>query len=317
MNIFKKIIRRIKWILGIHSVYGKIYLPQYNMLVPISKDIPDIYNKQGNKMDVFFIRDRHFSSTPNECKSKYFIFDRYNFGLDTHFYTHTDMLKTMGKPSKKYGLLCESEAIVPKDYQIFEKYNGLEKEFDLIFTFSDKILNSIPNARFFPFSMMPWVFGENDLHLKKNKNISIIASGKARCEMHSFRNATALKCKNLAIADAFGKFCGGVYFENHEPFFDYRFSVVIENDITSYYFTEKITNCFATMTIPVYLGATKISEFFNPDGIIAFSQKDDIEQILKKCTKEEYEAKLPAVIDNYNRINNGNPWDKMYEEYFK
>jgi len=300
----------------IHSVYGKIYLPDYNMQAPINKDIPEIYNKDGQKMDMFFIRDTLFAHAPNESKSKYFIWDRYNFGLDTHFYTHKSMLQTMGKPVRKYGWMLESETICPEDYQIFEKHKGFEKDFDLIFTFSDKILNAFPNAKLFPFPIEPWVFGDKEQYLRKNKAVSVIASGKTLCEMHKFRNATALKCKNLNIADAFGKFCGGNYCENHEPFFDYRFSVVIENDVTPYYFTEKITNCFATMTIPVYLGAGKIGDFFNLEGIITFSEKEDIEQVLKKCTKEEYEARLPAVMDNYERvIKFGNTLDKMYEDF--
>ena len=48
-------------------------------------------------------------------------------------------------------------------------------------------------------------------------------------------------------------------------------ALIIENDITPYFFTEKITNCFISQTIPVYLGATQIHKFFNTDGIITIS----------------------------------------------
>jgi len=70
------------------------------------------------------------------------------------------------------------------------------------------------------------------------------------------------------------------------------------------------------MTIPVYLGAAKINNIFNPDGIIQFNETDDIEQVLKKCTKEFYEERIPAVIDNFNRINiNKSSDDIIYEKY--
>ena len=84
-----------------HSCYGKIYLPIYNLYAPIQYDSPpEIYNKDGLAMYMFFIRDSHFAHSIGP-KSKYFIWDRYNIGLDTHFYTHKNMLKTMGKPKKQ------------------------------------------------------------------------------------------------------------------------------------------------------------------------------------------------------------------------
>jgi hypothetical protein len=43
--------------------------------------------------------------------------------------------------------------------------------------------------------------------------------------------------------------------------------------------------------------------------------KDNIEDILKKCTKEYYEEHLPAVIDNFNRIKNCNVADRMFKKY--
>jgi len=322
-RVYKKIKSLIRKVIKeeniqIHSVYGKIYPPIYNLQVPIKDKPLEIYNSDGMPMNVFFIRDQHCAHG-NGPKSKYFIWDRFNLGLETHFYTHNCMLETMGKPSKKYGWLVESESICPNDYNIFLKHAGLEKEFNFIFTFSEKILNSISNARLVPFSMDPSVSAsDNRQYQKKNKNISIIASGKDLCELHRLRNSLALTCKNAGIADAFGKHCGGGWFENHEPFLDYRFSVVVENDVSAYYFTEKVTSCFSTFTIPVYLGALKINEFFNKDGIITFSPKDNIEQILKKCTREEYENRLPAVIDNYNRIMKyGTVFDRMYEDYIK
>ena len=73
-------------------------------------------------------------------------------------------------------------------------------------------------------------------------------------------------------------------------------------------------------TIPIYIGARKISEFFNPDGIIQISVDDvgSIEKILKSCTEEEYNNRLSAVLDNYNRsLMYKNVEDYMFEKYLK
>ena len=138
--------------------------------------------------------------------------------------------------------------------------------------------------------------------------------------MHKIRKNLAKQLKNNELVDTFGTFDGRDLIKIEKLLTDYRFSIVIENFIDSYYITESVTNCFASMTIPIYIGATKISEFFNSDGIIQISVKDleNIDNILKQCTKEDYESRIPAIIDNYNRVQNySNMWDNLYLNYLK
>jgi len=42
----------------------------------------------------------------------------------------------------------------------------------------------------------------------------------------------------------------------------------------------------------------KIYMLFNPDVIIKITKSDYIKEVLKQCTKEEYENRLSAVLDN-------------------
>jgi hypothetical protein len=304
-----------------HEIYGRVYMPIYNMSVPLNNKYPDIYNSEGKKIELYFFRDISGAHLVYSF-SKYFEWDRYNFGLDTHFYSHKSMLETMGRPIKRYGMLVESEIIVPDDYKIFKKNKDLYHDFDLIFTYSDKILETIPNSRYVPYYIKSQ-YNSSELGIDaanqykfKYKNISVIASGKKVVPMHKYRNAIALQCMQNQLADVYGGFDGGRYFETYEPYKDYRFSVVVENEITSYGFTEKITNCFEAMTIPVYLGATKIDSLFNSDGIIHFNLNDDIETVLKQCTKEFYEERIPAILDNFKRVNkNKTGLDIIYEKY--
>ena len=151
----------------------------------------------------------------------------------------------------------------------------------------------------------------------------MISSAKKMCQMHLVRQALAWKCKNEKLADTFGKFDGGPYCPIELPFQFYRYSIVVENYISPFYFTEKICNCFAAQTIPIYLGATEIHQFFNPDGIITFKLEDidNIDKILKQCTPEEYERRLPAIIDNYHRVMHFKfeidyIWEHYLREYF-
>lgn len=291
----------------------------------ITNTMPKIYNAKGQLLETYFIKNRHSQHAPFGHEGKYFFWDRYNYGLDTHFYGPESMPKPLGKPITKYGMLTESKGIVPRDYEIFRKHKGLEKEFRYIFTYDDEILNTISNAAFYPICAQVWygrVNGEYVLdaenYRNKTKNVSILSSDKVLCPLHKVRIETARYCRKTGLADTYGTFDGGSYCKVEDTLREYRYSFSFENDISDYFFTEKITNCFAAQTIPIYLGARKISEFFNEDGILFITEKDldHIEDVLKRCTPEEYERRLPAVLDNYNRVQEYlNMQDYLYEHH--
>jgi hypothetical protein len=81
---------------------------------------------------------------------------------------------------------------------------------------------------------------------------------------------------------------------------DYRYSIAVENYIDDLYFTEKLLNCFATGTIPIYIGAKNIGSKFNLDGIIQSSPNSILEDI-EICSKEHYLSKMDAIRDNLER----------------
>lgn len=301
----------------------KIYKPYYNISSGVSSKQPPIYNKDGQPMEMFFIRDMHTAHNPYGNVGKHFLWDRYNWGLETHFYTHRAMLETMGTPTRKYGFFGESRAIVPEDYQLFNKYKGLEDDFDAVFTYDEQLLNSLKNAKYYPICAEVW-YGRNNpeiindkAYLSKDRNISILSSDKQLCDLHKVRMEIARYCKRNQLADVMGTIDGGAYVSIDDSLSKYRYSFAIENEISDYFFTERITSCFAAQTIPIYLGAIKIEQFFNPEGIIRISLEDvnDINSIIKKCTKEEYERRLPAIIDNYERVQSYfNMQDYLYEK---
>ncbi|MBQ2645526.1 hypothetical protein IJG14_08165, partial [bacterium] len=293
-----------------NNVHGKIYYPYYSFSAKQEPEEYKIYNQDGQPMRTFFLRDDNMSNCPTWYQSKYFIFDRFNYGLKNHFYSHMAMLEQMGNPDKKFGMYIEPESLVPEDYKIFDNNKGLEKDFDLIFTHTERFLDKFDNARFYSVCAKVWhVLKDENNQLPqnwlglKNKNISIVSSNKTLCDLHKFRLELARKCKRDNLADTFGTFDGGSFTPIENSLTNYRFSIAIENEIEGYWFTEKILNCFANMTIPIYLGATHIDKFFNSDGIIKISVKDldNIDTILKNCTEEEYLSRINAVKDNYIR----------------
>jgi hypothetical protein len=75
------------------------------------------------------------------------------------------------------------------------------------------------------------------------------------------------------------------------------FSIVYENHCYDKYYTEKITDCFASKTIPIYWGTKLVTEDFNADGILFTDKLNGM-----MLSAELYHSKLDAVNDNYERV---------------
>jgi len=79
----------------------------------------------------------------------------------------------------------------------------------------------------------------------------------------------------------------------------YRFNICYENTKdTPGYITEKIFDCFAAGTIPIYWGASNIEEYIPKDCFIdrhAFSSMEELYAYMKRMSKEEYEEYLVRI----------------------
>jgi hypothetical protein len=76
----------------------------------------------------------------------------------------------------------------------------------------------------------------------------------------------------------------------------YKYSICYENtkDVKGY-ITEKIFDCFAAGVVPVYWGASNVTDYIPADCFIdrrQFKDNKQMYQFLKKLTKEEYEQYL-------------------------
>ena len=197
----------------------------------------------------------------------------------------------VNKNKKNFAWLQESKTIVPQDYDwVKQNINFVEDHFELLFThdksmlpLSDKIKLVICNAR-------PWVKNQGLHH--KTKLVSMIASSKIMCSEHKYRQKIIQKFRKKL--DLFGRGFREIQ-EKDLGLKDYMFSIAMENGTYSLMYTEKITDCFATGTIPIYYGSSDISEVFNPEGIITLGENFNIENL----SLEVYNSKLNAVKENF------------------
>jgi len=76
------------------------------------------------------------------------------------------------------------------------------------------------------------------------------------------------------------------------------FSVVMENESVPNYYTEKVTDCFAVGTVPIYWGATNIGHRFDDRGIISLDDNFDIDSL----SADLYESMKPYIQNNLETV---------------
>jgi hypothetical protein len=199
-------------------------------------------------------------------------------------------------PAESNIWLLEPVGVIPNIYNyVLEN----KERFKRIWTHEKNIFEKFNNAQFVPVGGC-WISSSDRIIHNKFKNISIIASDKKNLEGHKLRHNVISVFKNSI--DAYGNeytpfkqfYCNKI-----EGLKDYRFHIAIENCKRDYYFSEKLIDCFATGTIPIYWGCPSIGQFFNIDGMILFNSIEELKEKLELCTPEYYESKKEAILNNF------------------
>lgn len=193
----------------------------------------------------------------------------------------------------KIGWLMECREYRPDNYRRAE---ALLDKIDLLLTHDADLLGRFPEkCRFVPFGGV-WIARENwGMHVK-TRQTSMIYSAKAFMRGHRMRHAVADMISGI---DLYGHGSTTPVTFKETALQPYRFSVVIENSRASNYFTEKLLDCFALGTIPIYWGCPNVDRWFNPDGIITFDRVADLPLILEGC---EYSRHEKAAMENLRRV---------------
>jgi hypothetical protein len=207
----------------------------------------------------------------------------------------------------KYGWLLESKYIVPGLVErIKSNLIQYKLSYKTIFTHNKELLDLDPDL----FKWVPaqgfWI--KEPKIYEKSKLVSMISSNKNMAMGHAIRLLWVEQLKDKL--DLYGRGFNEIE-SKEEGLCDYMFSVAIENGQYETYFTEKILDCFATGTIPVYLGAPDIAKYFNAEGILDISEFDDI-------SPELYYNRLEAIKDNLERAKKMEILeDFIYENYLR
>ena len=253
---------------------------------------------------------QHDICSSGGCVPKYVEWDRSGHEGNISIHIDNAIFSGVNRDKKNYAWISESSSIIPGIInQVKSNITQVEENYELIFTHDQRLLSlsnkmrlTIPNA-------VPWI-KDPKIH-EKTKLISMIASNKRYTQGHRYRHQIIEKYKNQL--DLFGT--GFNRIEKKEyGLNNYCFSIAMENDNYPNIFCEKVTDCFATGTIPIFWGTPTIGEFFNENGIITLTDNFKIEDL----STDLYHSKMEYIEDNFERaINLLTSEDYLYENYIK
>ena len=204
-----------------------------------------------------------------------------------------DTLYTDQSASVRVLMQCEPPSLY-RDFYGMVMANW--QNFDLILTYDDRLL-VLPNAKEF-LPVDAWV---GDIDCVKLDQVTYMMSSKIWTREHRMRFMILREVENKTRLGAFE-------FKMHrsppripskEDFYrNAKFNIACENQVMTNMFTEKLLDCFRTLTIPIYYGCENIEKYFNPKGLIRFDTFDQWKNIVYSLTPDHYDQMLPYALEN-------------------
>ena len=222
-----------------------------------------------------------------------------------------------------FNVLEPNEFFRIHDYITYNSSN-----FDIILTWSDKVLNSCSNAVLFPFGEA-WVdlnYASQFENTPREFEITFLCGIKNLIEGHQLRqkiytleDKINIPHKWWYVLDDFNKETNerpgyfhvngsvvspngiDVAGEGKKQIWNRKsmFHVPVENSKHNNFFTDRLIDCFLTKTVPVYWGCPNIENFYDHRGIICFENEHDLLDIINKLSPEDYTSRLEAINNNY------------------
>jgi hypothetical protein len=189
------------------------------------------------------------------------------------------------------GWLLEPRAYKPDNYTRAE---SLLPRLDMLLTHDVELIANYPEkVRFVPFGGS-WI-----------QKIGIRPKTESICQIVSAKNflpGHVLRHQVSALVPSYGSGAPGgriSYEERDRIIGEHQFCVVIENTRTPNLFTEKLLDCFAVGTIPIYWGCPNISDFFYSNGMLEVESLAGIEEALGGMSTT---WSTGAILENLERM---------------
>ena len=222
---------------------------------------------------------------------------------------HLDLSIFIELPPQKQEDLSSMNILVliePNEYFGFHDWAIQNHHiFDIILTWSDKVINNCNNAVYIPFGNT-WILpSQYEKSHDKKFEIAHLSGILNKSYGHSMRHEIIERQNEIKIPTNFHTTIGDRHniedarIGKETVFGGSQFGVVIENFSHEGFFTEKILDCFLLKTIPVYWGCSDIESRFHSEGIIKFVNVDHFIRSINTLTKNYYEKHTDVIEKNY------------------
>jgi len=175
------------------------------------------------------------------------------------------------------------------------------KLWDLILTWNEDLLD-LPNAQKFIFGSC-WIDQET-FEPNKDKYVSFNTSDKNWAPGHKLRQQIWDGLEEAEDLNGFGiiKHKSPPRIPTKDFLFETaKYHIVVENEQRNNWITEKLIDCFASKTIPIYWGTSNIGEYFNTDGMIIFNTIEELKDILDNLDEKFYDDRVDIINENFER----------------
>ncbi|MCI5096088.1 MAG: glycosyltransferase family 10 [Rhodobacteraceae bacterium] len=197
-----------------------------------------------------------------------------------------------------YGTRAQISLLLGEPSVIHAKHLRLlrltHRRFYKVLTFSQYLLDRLPNALFFPLGTT-WVPEWRDLPLNKTDMCSLIASAKRDSSGHKLRHAMVdwVRAAGKPV-EVMGR--GYTAFDRKsDGLAPYRYSIVIENVQERNYFSEKLVDAILCNTVPIYWGCPNLGEFMDTDGIIQCQSEAEMRAAVEAMSEDDFQRRLPKI----------------------
>lgn len=118
---------------------------------------------------------------------------------------------------------------------------------------------------------------------------------------------------------------GGVAASKEEVYSRFKFALCLENASLKNYVTEKIIDCLTSLIVPIYKGATNISEYIPSNLFIdydSFKTTEEMYHYLKNMSDDEYATYIDRIKNFLEttdeiKIFSAKEWDSLLKKAYK
>ena len=232
--------------------------------------------------------------------------------------------------AKNIYITCESENHVAAKYALLE----MADKYEYIFTFNDEVLRKLP-GKAIRILGIPGADGALTTDTsKKEFKISGWCSGKGpefphvygyRLRRHIYEHQKELpntfffrsQIHEPHLPDINNNEFLGRGKDGRERMFEtFQFSIQIENNLQTNYFTEKLLDCLLKKTIPIYWGCPNIGDYFDTSGWILFNNFEELKDKISKLTPEYYSKYTATIEHNAQEALKYANWKQNFETLF-